>query len=276
MENLRNLTQEQRRKLDLIVESAETSDEGTRHFFEYSSNPVVSVFIHTRGLVDNTSDKHHTHVEMVAQPDSFPETPANMYDTQREAYADYYRKKLAEYRTNEANGLNAISFKEYQRRFQNVLEVVDRALHAHHGVKCYEDGDSTNDSLGNVLYLHVCDIINIYVNRRRGVPTYVYIPTNSLDEINDDLIDVLTTDMLTGELRETFDYQCDVFYRCFCYYGNYSFLAIRTQVPMNSEQLPNSRFFTNNRHFMQHQFGKVDQLACVEPHLAARIQFRTI
>jgi hypothetical protein len=276
METLGNLTAEQMRKLDIINQSAKTSNEGTRHFFELSSNPVTSVFLHTGELVNDDSNEHEVHIEMVSQPDSFPEVPANMYAIEQEAYADYYRKKLAEYRANETNGLNVISFQLYQRRFQNVLETVDNAVRAHHGVKCFEDGDRTNDSFGNVFYLHVCDVINIYVNRRRGMPTNVYIPTNSLDEISDDVVDELTSVLLQGETLSTFDYQCDVFYRCFCYYGNYSFLAIRTQIPMNLDEMLFSRFFTNNPHFMQHQFGKVDQLACIEPDLVSRVSFRTV
>jgi hypothetical protein len=276
MERLGNLSQEQQRKLNIIKQSAATSDEGTRHFFELSSKPVVSVFIHTRGLIEEGGTEHHTHVEMINQPEGFPEAPRNMYATQQKGYEDYYRKKLAEYREDSSNGLNVMPFGEYQRRFQNVLEAIDRSVRDHHGVKCYEDGDVNNDTLGNVLYLHVCDVINIYVNRRRGVGTHVYIPTNSLDVIEDSMVDTLTTELLTGESLELFDYQCDIFYLCFCYYGNYSFLSIRTQVPMNSEIMVQSRFFTNNRHFMQHQFGKVDQLACVEPHITARVVYRTV
>jgi hypothetical protein len=276
METLGPLTAEQRRKLDLITESAKTSDEGIRHFFELSSKPVTSVFIHTGGLVNENSDEHEISVEVVSQPDTYPVAPDGMYATQQEAYADYYRKKLAEYRADERNGLNAMSFQNYQRRFQNVLEIIDDAVRARHGVKCFEDGDTTNENMGNVLYLHVCDVINIYVNRRRGMPTNVYIPTNTLDEISDDLVDELTTSLLTGEALETFDYQCDIFYRCYCYYGNYSFLAIRTQIPMNLDEMVNSRFFTNNRHFMQHQFGKVDQLACVERNVVSGILYRTM
>jgi hypothetical protein len=276
MESLGQLTTEQRRKLEIITDSARNSDEGTRHFFELSSKPVTSVFIHTLGLADDDSGEHDLRVETVGQPDSYPEFPANMYATEQEAYADYYRKKLAEYREDETNGLNPISFQAYQRRFQRVLEIIDGAVRAHHGVKCFEDGDRTNLNYRNVFYLHVCDVINIYVNRRRGVPTHVYIRTNSLSEISSNLSDELTTELLTGEELETFDYQCDMFYRCFCYYGNYSFLAIRTQVPLNLEEMPLSRFFTNNEHFMQHQFGKVDQLGCIEPLLVSRVVFRLL
>jgi hypothetical protein len=175
---------------------------------------------HTRDISQENPEKHDTHVKMVAQPDNFPKAPQNMYKTQREAYADYYRKKLEEFRADKSNGMNAILFDEYRRRFQNVLEIVNRAVHAHHGIKCYDDGNSMNTNLGNVFYLHVCDVINIYVNRRRGVPTHVYIPTNLLNEISDELVDVLTSEMLTGEELETFDYQCNIFYQCFCYYGN--------------------------------------------------------
>jgi restriction endonuclease Mrr len=62
------------------------------------------------------------------------------------------------------------------------------------------------------FYLHVCDLINIYVNRRRGMPANVYISTNSLTEISCDIIDELTIVLLTGEALQTFNYQCDVFY----------------------------------------------------------------
>jgi hypothetical protein len=123
--------------------------------------------------VNEDSDEHEVHIEMVLQPTSFPEVSANMYAIEQEAYADYYRKKLAEYRANETNGLNIISFQLYQRRFQNVLETVDNALRAHHGVKCFEDGNTANESFGNIFYLHVCDVINIYVNRQQGMPTNV-------------------------------------------------------------------------------------------------------
>jgi hypothetical protein len=108
------------------------------------------------------------------------------------------------------------------------------------------------------------------------MPTHIYIPTNLLTEISSTLVDKLTTELLTGEDLETFDYQCDLFYRCFCYYRNYSFLAIQTQVPLNLEEMALSRFFTNNEHFMQHQFGKVDQLACIEPFLVSCVAFRTL
>jgi hypothetical protein len=110
MESLGHLTPEQRRKLDLITESAKTSEEGIRHFFELSSKPVTSVFLHTGPLVNDESEEHEIRVEVVSQPDTYPTAPNNMYATQQEAYADYYRKKLAEYRTDETNGLNAIYF----------------------------------------------------------------------------------------------------------------------------------------------------------------------
>jgi hypothetical protein len=85
-------------------------------------------------------------------------------NTERKGYEMYMRKKADAYRADNSVGFNVDNFETYVSKFYSVTTTIDRAIFVDHGVKVYKDGNMDNDTIGNVMILHPCDIMNIYIH----------------------------------------------------------------------------------------------------------------
>ena len=68
----------------------------------------------------------------------------------------------------------------------------------------------------------------------------------------------------------------DFLYVCYAYYGNNSFVPIRTRVSITSTELKEASFFMNDNHFILHQIGKMKEFNQNDNRQDYRILYRTI
>jgi hypothetical protein len=140
----------------------------------------------------------------------------------------------------------------------------------------FEDGHVEHDDFKNVFFLHICDVINIYVNKRAGVKTKLVLKTELLSEIKEDMADMIFTKLLKGKNLDRFNYQIDEFYIAFCYYCNTSFIPIYMCIEKDSKVFVKSKKFTNDLHFTRHQEGKMNSINFTNLDTMARYAYRSV
>jgi hypothetical protein len=136
--------------------------------------------------------------------------------------------------------------------------------------------NTSNDDYRNVLFLHICNLFNIYVNKSQGTDTKVLLKSNLLKEIKPEITDFLFGKHLNVRNLETFKYQIDMFYMYYCYYCNKSFVPVSTYIDKQSDVFLKSKFFVNDNHFARHQKGKMMTINSVHPGTMARIAYRRV
>jgi hypothetical protein len=270
-----HLTPEKQRQLALLKNAALHSEKGTAHFFELDSCPVFSMFLITGDMKDDGSNERDLEMKFVNQGDHYPTILVKKDDVSNFAYGDYIRKKLTEYASDQSIPIEILSLSRYIEEYESVLHVLQACIRDNHGVRCFENGDMTQDVYGNVYFLHICDVINIYVNKKKGLRTKLVLKSQLLDEIKDEMKDVLFSKLLKGKKLEIFDYQVDVFYMIMCYYCNHSFIPIRTYIDSKSDVFLKSRFFMNDNHFVRHQNGKMSTINFVNPGKMSTVLYRS-
>ena len=154
-----------KRRIGYIKRKAKYADEGSTFFLQVSNHPVVSLFIVTGAIDTKNRDERLIHLHFEPQPDTYPNlvTSTSMMETM--GYNDY----MSSCRSDET----IMDKEEYKKKFYACCEDIDKSIKVNHGVKCYEDGDSTNNSETNVFYLHVCDILHIMISKSSGVPNNI-------------------------------------------------------------------------------------------------------
>jgi hypothetical protein len=256
------------------IERAENGHEGLVTFAAMSSNPVQSMFLTTQEERDDGTGLRNFHLHIVSQPSNYPDTPRDMNLTQREGYRRYLRRVLVEQR---GNGIDVVplSISEWRSRFMEVAAVIDESIRDCHGVQCHEDGDLNNHHVSNVFYMHVCDIMNIYQRRLIGEAPVLYLPSPTLDQIKLETRNMLTDRMLNRRQLNFFLQEIDFFYNCFAYFGNYSFVPIRTLVEEMGDTWPTATFYTHDNHFREHQEGKLNVIERDQNRMFSRVCYRT-
>jgi hypothetical protein len=197
-------------------------------------------------------------------------------DTERKGFEMYMRKKADAYRADNSVGFNVDSFETYVSKFYSVTTTIDRAIFVDHGVKVYEDGNMENDTIGNVMILHPCDIMNVHIHYLNNDVPELYVNSETLPSIRPNMMNELVHSMFDEDQLRFFEEEIDFIYLCYCYYGNYSFLPIRTRVPIDSTVFRQSSFFTNDDHFVQHQIGKLKAVNQDNRDIWLRTKLRSI
>ena len=142
---------------------------------------------------------------------------------------------------------------------------------------CFRDGNRDNKSRNNCYFLHICDIMNIIIERRtKGIPE-VKLKTSLLQQLEKIGVENEFESMYLQSKHLNFMIiHMDFFYLCYGYFCNHSFMAIRTDVSPDSQVFKSSSFFMNDDHFLNHQMGKISEFNQNERNLATRIMYRTI
>jgi hypothetical protein len=170
-----------------------------------------------------------------------------------------------------------LDFHTYKDLFHNVCCHIDRALHANHGIKVYEDGNMKNTKFTNVYYLHVCNVLNIFKSKETNTDKpIITIQTPLLEEVKMSSKNDLIHSMLTDDELDFLFKEIDFFYACFAYFGNFSFVPIRTYVKQDCVVFKKSRFFMNNSHFVKHQRRKLMEIHVHNEGLGSKIAYRTM
>jgi hypothetical protein len=263
-------------KLDKAIDIARTAQEGREFFVEMCSNPLRSTWITTGTLVDDGTGNREIHTRLVGEPSNFPTTPPTKREIHREGYRRYLQRVLQAHREGDNIAFTPMSIANWIIQFDRVTIAVDRAIRDCHGVKCYEDGDVQNEHPTNIFFLHVCDVFNMYVHRLSGTVPTMFITTNSLNSLwlhmRNDLLDSIMNQEELDFLLDEIDY----FYNVFAYYGNFSFVPIRTLVNCDDDRFTTASFYTNNEVFKEHQRGKLLQISQDHQRMLTSVCYRTV
>jgi hypothetical protein len=273
--SLFQLTTEQRRKLAKLKALAVKAEKGTSYFYEFSGCPVIGCYLITGDLEQDGSNEKEIHMKLVNQPDYYP--AINGYEQLvKDAYADYVEKKLYQFASDQSKGIYIHNLANYRSAYESVIKVFDSSIKKYHGIMCFEDGNIENDDFENVFFLHICDVINIYANRKEGKETTLLLKTGLLKKIDGNMKDILFEKELKGENLELFKFQIDVFYYVYSYHGNRSFIPVRTHIHKNNKTFPKSSFFMNDNHFVRHQNGKLQTINHVSDDCMAKYAYRSV
>ena len=154
---------------------------------------------------------------------------------------------------------------------------VDKAIRDYHGIVCYHDGNHHNTSLSNIYVMHVCDVMNIMVASMKGNIPKVVVKSTLMVNLSGDHI---KNELMQTHLRKiNFDFffaHIDFLYMIYGYYSNHSFVAIRTEVSINSRIFKQASFFTNDSQFITHQEGKLIEFNQNEKRSETRLIYKSI
>jgi hypothetical protein len=266
-------------KVQLLTAVARNANEGDSFFMQLSPCPVTSIRI-TTGDVDPDDNEHRTtHLHFKGEADGYPSWPPDMATSQRWGYEKYLRRVHMNYIEDPSSGFSAISMPEYREKFMRICRKFDAAVYTDHGVKCFINGNFEDDYYFNVIIFHLCDIMTIFIHERQGLPIPdVVLRTEMLttipsQEMVSDLMDV----QMTVEDKNFLQEHIDWFYLCYAYWGNYSFVPIRSRMSNNVNDIEESSFLmTTNTHFIEHQRGKLEELNRNNPDTESRMLYRSI
>jgi hypothetical protein len=247
------LTPEFKKKLEEIRTRCEKADTGTCNFLEVNANPVTSLYmISGKTKPDGTKE---VHMSFEQEPSGFPKMPDTNLGCDKEGYKMYLTKLKSDYDLGKSEKFSGMQFLEWKARLYEICDIIDAVIRNNHGIKCFEDGDCTNDNIKNVMFLHVCDVMNLHMNKKRNMETTLLIKNKLLKELKSSTVDILTSSVLDASYMKFFEENIDHLYTNYCYYGNSSFLPIRTHIAENDTVFNHSKFFMNNVHYAKHQIG---------------------
>jgi hypothetical protein len=227
---LSTLSPEFKKKLGEVQDRAEKAEEHTCNFLEINSNPVTSLYLITGQKKNDGSVEKDIHMSFEQQTNDFPVMPVTEALCDKQGYSWYTTKVKRDYDLGITSKYEPMKFDYWKEVLYNMRHIIDASIKTYHGIKCYEDGDMTNDNIKNVYFLHVCDVMNLYINKKDKKQTTLLLKSKLLEELKHTTIDQLTTCILNEEYTTFFVDNIDFLYTTYCYYGNASMLPIRTHI----------------------------------------------
>ena len=263
--NMGVMSDELKKRLDDVKYKARHAALGSMFFVEVSSLPLVSVIVVTGQEEKLGRTVKKLHLRYVSQPSNYPST----FDGGLELESIGYSRYLTETKDSPK-----LLLKEYQTQFVNICNDTNCSIHKNHGVKCFDNEDKRKN--GEYFILHICDILNFMVGKLSNSTVEVVVRSNLLMEISKDMINEFECIYLKENDRTFMLNNIDLFYYCYSYLGNNSFVPIRTKVPSDSNHFIHSSFFTNDRYFLKHQIGKMHEINNNGCGLVSKHAYRTI
>ena len=261
------LSDEWKRRLDDIKEKAKRAEKGSTYFMEVSSIPVMSLFVVTGEKSKTAPNENETHLHFSGQPDTYPILQDAEVAIESIGYQHYLSIN---------SGCEVMDLTTYKSKFASVCDDINRATKECHGVKCYEDGSTQNTHITNVLYLHICDILNIIVNKKKEKQTDVVIKTRLLSVIAEEMTNEFEDIYLTKDNRLFLFDNIDYIYYYHAYLFNRSILPVRSDISLQSDVFIHSLFFMNNEHYVRHQDGKLHEIIQNDCDMFTKVKYRTI
>jgi hypothetical protein len=257
------------KKLKRAQECAELGFEGHTYFYEFSRRPLISMFLTTGALKENSETEHDVHLRYVQQHEKYPSVPKDFEGIVKKGYKMYdkYRKSREK---------RVYKFDFYNTKFREMCKLIEDSIADKHGIACHEDGNLENNHESNVYYMHICDIMNIMIKKRCNNVPKIVIKTSSLQEIKEETVNVFSSTVLDADQENFLVENIDIFYLVYAFYGNNSQIAIRTKVSPNSKMFQESSFFMNDSHFVMHQRGKMQEYNQYFMRVESQLAYRTI
>jgi hypothetical protein len=244
------------RKTNTAIAQANVGD---IYFMEISSYPLASVLIKVVSIDHNTRERN-TEMIFVSQMTRFPKKPGNVDDIMRAGYKLHKRRMTKRGKIDSETNL-MMTWKKYKYYHSAVLDLIDGCICKNHSVQCQQNGQINECTIGNTIFLHVCDVINLFVTQELNLemPELV-LATNWLKHIPENISNVLTGRVMNQKQRDFLLQEADHIYCCYAYYGNFSFIPIRLRVHNTNLVLRHSAVFMNAEEFINHQKGKMQEL----------------
>ena len=256
------------RRLATIKILASNSNEGDVFFYEVSSNPVVSLYVTTGKDKPGTNNIKEIHLAYVYEPSSYPKLDLSVKTLTDVGFETFD--------TLQRDINPKICLEGYKIKFDSICKDINSAIKQYHGIKCYEDGDSSNATTTNVIILHIYDAINIMSSQLKNIIPELIVATKLLGSADDRISKELEISFLSSDNKEFVLVHIDLFIRFYAYLGNFSFVPIRTKVNMDSDTFKISSFFTNDNHFIKHQKGKLLAFNQNEEKIFTKMVYRSI
>ena len=268
MDYISTMSEDLIRKLDCIKMVAETAEKGTIFFLEVSSQPLISLVLVTSDNRTDTIHKKSVHLEYKPEPSTYP----SISTTQSNPYITGYNK----YKLLEGAVAPQMDLDSYISNFESVCCHINSMIMKNHGVVCYQDGNKLNKNTNNVFYIHICDAMNLIVRNLEGEVPDLVVKTNLLKELPQGVVNDFEDSFVEKCQKDFFLKHVDYFYTTYAYFGNYSFIPIRSLVTSNSSVFKKSSFFTNDEHFIDHQKGKLMEFNRINQRTLSRMLYRSI
>jgi hypothetical protein len=270
-------TPEWQAKLTRTTELAEQASEGSVFFLEMSrADPICSMYIKTGSTSSEDAGKKEVHLVVEQEPRTYPYFPATKELVKSKAYEEYLRRAASKNGGSVGTVPNMMTRSTYYSKFLEVTKIVDDSIQDTHGIMCHHDGDLQNFSFRNVYVLHVCDVMNIHMRKKKGLRTNLLISTQLLNEIADTTSNALTQLKMNDAQLSFFEDNIDYYYRLYCYYANFSYVPIRTEVDRHCTIFKLSRFFMNDSFYVKHQRGKLQEFNQMNTTTQSRVAYRSI
>ena len=264
---------EWQRRLDNAKKCAENGAEGDVFFLQVSKNPLVSLFITTGALIEGSTNIRSVDLRFVGQHSLYPKCINS--NTEIEVIGYQYFKRSCE--KNNMGLFNSYDLEDYKKRFELTCLNIDKSIVDYHGVRCYMDKDQNKNARNNYFVMHICDIMNIMIHDKLGTQPELKLISQLLKKLPEDgIINELESRYLTEENKSFLIHHIDFFYLCYGYYGNHSFVPIRTCMEKNHIIFQTSSFFMNDNHFLEHQKGKLMEFNQNESRTLSRLIYRSI
>jgi hypothetical protein len=184
-----------RSKLKKVTDLAEYGKEGDVYFLQIHTVPLSSMTLTTGAPIRNgDGKKKQVHMHMKGPPPELPKIPNGVQAIVQDGYKRHIARTVQYCRVHGERATKVVPFAEWKRLFLSVTEVIDTMIYAHHGIKCHMDGNINNEMLINILYLHVCNVLNIISCKNNNIPLPdVAIATSMLQSLPDTIQETLTS-----------------------------------------------------------------------------------
>jgi hypothetical protein len=83
----------------------------------------------------------------------------------QEGFKRHVEKCVASHQNGSVQAHTVVPFEEYNTLYWAVCNKIGDAIRMKHGIKCFEDGDSSNENPVNIIYMHPCDVINVMLRK---------------------------------------------------------------------------------------------------------------
>lgn len=240
-------------RLQAMVEygKAQPRNGSSTYFCSVSDYPLNSVTI-TFDEVHNDHEEHAGHLVWYNEPED---------DHILNEPPDFDPIAFSWFETNMTNaGLNfRITYDKFKFKLQEMIDIINRAIELDHGILCHRDGRKDDAPLKDKVLLHVADVIILFVHDIKGHlgAAKFWLQTDGSDSVNTLVLDNPFVRSLTEPQKRFLFYNADFFYVVYAYWGNYSILPCRMEVPAMLEKA--SMLYQSER-FKRHHEGKLEQL----------------
>jgi hypothetical protein len=260
------------RKMNAAIAQANIGDV---YFMEISSYPLASVLIKVVSIDQNTRERN-TEMIFVSQMTWFPKKPGNVDDIMRAGYK-LHKRRITQSVGTELENNKMMTWTKYKYYHIAVLNLIDRCIHKNHGVQCQQNGQIDEHRLDNTFFLHICDVINLFVTQELNlkIPELV-LATHWLRHIPENISNMLKGRVMNTTQCKFLLEEADHIYCCYAYYSNFSFIPIRLRVHTSNPVLRDLAIFMNAEEFINHQKGKMQELNRYNMQDIAKVYYRSV